>query len=277
MAFEVVTIADRISQYPDRRRLTKEDGSSELVTVAAEEGSVSAEGTEWGAAYANDLETRIDAETQLLEGNFGTVETTTTASKAYAIGDCLVLNGQYYKVIAAISQGATLVVGTNIAVHSVSAINSKMLGIKTYVGEDKLLHFVDGTGADSALNFSSIKVRHLVTCNSSAGSGTWYWYRKLLPSPEVNICSNGTTVNNYSHPSNLNIGPILFVTRNDASGIWTLKNRLNYPLTVTPNGGTAFTVAAGAYFTNFNDNAVFTAEYVSQNLDELRDICTNIT
>lgn len=126
MAFKVVTIADRISQYPDRRRLTKEDGSSELVTVAAEEGTVSAEGTEWGAAYANDLETRIDAETHLLEGNFGTVETTTTASKAYAIGDCLVLNGQYYKVIAAISKGATLVVGTNIAVHSVSAINSSL-------------------------------------------------------------------------------------------------------------------------------------------------------
>lgn len=131
MAFKVVTIADRISQYPDRRRLTKEDGSSELVTVAAEEGTVSAEGTEWGAAYANDLETRIDAETHLLEGNFGTVETTTTASKAYAVGQCLTLNGQLYKVIAAISKGATLVVGTNIAVHSVSAINNNLTANNT--------------------------------------------------------------------------------------------------------------------------------------------------
>lgn len=152
MAFKVVTIADRISQYPDRRRLTKEDGSSELVTVAAEEGSVSAEGTEWGAAYANDLETRIDAETHLLESNFGIVETTITASKAYAVGQCLILNGQLYKVIAPISVGSTLIIGTNIAVHSVSAINKN---INVYVGEDKKLHFVNGSGADSALPFKS--------------------------------------------------------------------------------------------------------------------------
>lgn len=170
MAFKVVTIADRISQYPDRRRLTKEDGSSELVTVAAEEGTVSAEGTEWGAAYANDLETRIDAETHLLEGNFGTVETTTTASKAYAVGQCLTLNGQLYKVIAAISKGATLVVGTNIAVHSVSAINSNLGSLQFKYEADRGYYRL--VGADTWLPFSSkIIIPELTGYRVNTGAG----------------------------------------------------------------------------------------------------------
>lgn len=59
MAFSLKTWVDRISEYPTRRTLTKEDGSTELVTVTREEGTVSQEGDAFNAETMNDLETRI--------------------------------------------------------------------------------------------------------------------------------------------------------------------------------------------------------------------------
>ncbi len=50
-----------------------------------------------------------------LAGNFATVQTSATASKAYAVGEYLVLNGKLYKVTAAIANGGTIAVGTNVS------------------------------------------------------------------------------------------------------------------------------------------------------------------
>ena len=47
-------------------------------------------------------------------GNFATVESSTTASRAYAIGEYLVLNNLLYRVTAAIASGGTITVGTNV-------------------------------------------------------------------------------------------------------------------------------------------------------------------
>ena len=47
-------------------------------------------------------------------GNFATVESSTTASKAYKIGEYLVLNNLLYRVTAAIASGGTITVGTNV-------------------------------------------------------------------------------------------------------------------------------------------------------------------
>ena len=62
MAFEKKTWTDRIAEYINRRLLTKEDGGTEIVTVAREEGTISQEGDAFSAANMNDLETRIDDE-----------------------------------------------------------------------------------------------------------------------------------------------------------------------------------------------------------------------
>lgn len=51
---------NRISEYPTRRTLTKEDGSTELVTVSRSEGTVSQEGDAFSADNMNDLEQRIE-------------------------------------------------------------------------------------------------------------------------------------------------------------------------------------------------------------------------
>lgn len=59
MAFSLKTWVNRISEYPNRRKLTHEDGSTELVTVARSEGQISAEGNAFSAKEMNDLENRI--------------------------------------------------------------------------------------------------------------------------------------------------------------------------------------------------------------------------
>lgn len=52
---------NRITEFPTRRELTKEDGSSEIVTVTRNEGTVSEEGDAFDADTMNNLEERIDA------------------------------------------------------------------------------------------------------------------------------------------------------------------------------------------------------------------------
>lgn len=60
MAFVKKTWKDRIAEFPTRRRLTKSNGDSELVTVAREEGTLSQEGDAFSAENMNDLESRVD-------------------------------------------------------------------------------------------------------------------------------------------------------------------------------------------------------------------------
>lgn len=62
MAFQEKTWKDRITEFPTRRTLTKSDGSTELVTVARAEGTVSQEGDSFSAENMNNLETRIGNE-----------------------------------------------------------------------------------------------------------------------------------------------------------------------------------------------------------------------
>lgn len=52
---------NRITEFPTRRILTKEDGNMEIVTVARNEGTVSEEGDAFDADTMNNLEERIDA------------------------------------------------------------------------------------------------------------------------------------------------------------------------------------------------------------------------
>lgn len=74
MAFVKKTWKDRIAEFPTRRRLTKEDNTSELVTVAREEGTLSQEGDAFSAENMNDLESRIDAEFTEVNGNLNEIE-----------------------------------------------------------------------------------------------------------------------------------------------------------------------------------------------------------
>lgn len=59
MSFVKKEWKDRIAEYINRRRLTHEDGSTELVEVARDEGNISQEGDAFNAETMNDLEERI--------------------------------------------------------------------------------------------------------------------------------------------------------------------------------------------------------------------------
>ena len=59
MSYVQKTWEDRVSEYPTRRVLTKEDGSTELVDVARAEGNITKEGDPFSAENMNDLEQRI--------------------------------------------------------------------------------------------------------------------------------------------------------------------------------------------------------------------------
>lgn len=61
MGFTKKTWKNRIAEYINRRLLTMENGSTELVTVARDEGTISQEGDAFNAANMNDLEDRIEA------------------------------------------------------------------------------------------------------------------------------------------------------------------------------------------------------------------------
>lgn len=61
MGFTKKTWKNRIAEYINRRLITMEDGSTSLVTVARDEGTISQEGDAFNAVNMNDLEDRIEA------------------------------------------------------------------------------------------------------------------------------------------------------------------------------------------------------------------------
>lgn len=62
MAFQKKVWSDRVAEFINRRILTKTDGTTEIVTVARSEGTISAEGDGFNAKNMNDLEQRIEDE-----------------------------------------------------------------------------------------------------------------------------------------------------------------------------------------------------------------------
>ena len=89
MAFVKKTWKDRIAEFPTRRRLTKEDNTSELVTVAREEGTLSQEGDAFSAENMNDLENRIDAEFTALNGKLNIIASDKNESAHWTVYELL--------------------------------------------------------------------------------------------------------------------------------------------------------------------------------------------
>ena len=89
-----------------------------------------------------------------LAGNFATVQTSATASKAYAVGDYLVLNGLFYKVTAAIANGGTISVGTNVTLANVgrqlSNLNDSLHTTNGYIYSGSLPNNTDFNNVTTA-------------------------------------------------------------------------------------------------------------------------------
>lgn len=81
MAFNKKTWKDRVAEFINRRLLTKEDGSTDLVTVARSEGTISVEGDAFNAETMNDLEDRVEAAFNELNTNLVSATNITTSGK----------------------------------------------------------------------------------------------------------------------------------------------------------------------------------------------------
>lgn len=154
MAFAKKTWKDRIAEFPTRRRLTKEDNTSELVTVAREEGTLSQEGDAFSAENMNDLESRIDAEFTEVNGKLD------TATEAIVHDN---ITGIFtYTKIGHMCIGCGTLITTN-DIYAYSAIVSNLP--QTYTGNPYPGAFVaeDNTYNDFYINGSAIVNRKPVS------------------------------------------------------------------------------------------------------------------
>lgn len=138
MGFTKKTWKNRIAEYINRRLITMEDGNTNLVTVARDEGTISQEGDAFNAANMNDLEDRIEAG------------------------------------FADVSQSLT--------------------NVRTYVGEDGKLHFVDSAGADSVLPFKKYEDGYNAGQSAGYNAGYTAGQSELQPGAPVAIAF----ANNYN-------------------------------------------------------------------------------
>jgi len=81
--------------------------------IWADAGPVSVE-------YTADTKAYIDSQTRATRSLIAGIETTMTASRAYAVGDLLIVGDTLYKAAASIASGATLTPGTNVTPTTVA-------------------------------------------------------------------------------------------------------------------------------------------------------------
>lgn len=99
--------------------------------------------------------------------DIATVEPTNVASRAYNVGELVYVNGNLYKVITAISGGATFTVGTNIQSTNVS---NRVKEVEDKVDTPKLVATVYGNGVKT---FAQL-LNELFTAYGSSGLSLKY-------------------------------------------------------------------------------------------------------
>ena len=99
--------------------------------------------------------------------NIAYIETSSTASQAYAVGDYLVYNGQLYVVTAAISSGQTLTVGTNISATTVgselTALNKGLMPYPDYANGVEITSLFPSDPRSTTTNSFTLPVNALIS------------------------------------------------------------------------------------------------------------------
>ena len=114
-------------------------------------------GGQWGQitgtlSNQTDLQTALSAKANA--STLATVETGTSASRAYSAGDYLVYNGVLYEVTTAISSGQTLTPGTNISATTVGdELTSLNNGLTSLI---KSMNYTATTRADGLVSLPGI-------------------------------------------------------------------------------------------------------------------------
>jgi len=107
-------------------------------------------------------------------GNLATIESS-PATAAHAVGEYIVYDGQLYEVIAAITTGQTLTVGTNIAVTSV----------------DKMLQYTEVAGVQTNVQFHLPNYAHEVYLDCRFPAGQHLNFYALFPATDYTRIDSG--------------------------------------------------------------------------------------
>ena len=91
---------NRTTEFPTRRTLMKEDGSSEIVTVTRNEGTVSEEGDAFDADTMNNLEERIDAGFAELNGKLNMFGNLNVKSTNNGTLPNIIQKNRFYLIVA---------------------------------------------------------------------------------------------------------------------------------------------------------------------------------
>jgi hypothetical protein len=173
--------------------------------------------------------------------SIATVETTTTASRAYAVGDYLLYEGQLYKVKRAISRNGTLVIGTNIEAITVADVMQKLdIFTDTVRNATTLSTYVKGKvikyGQVCMLNIAwdTTKTKNYFAVNSD------YVIMGILPNgfrPNVNYDYTtiltyqlqifGTAVISHETDSTKNFNAYIFIDHDGNIRIWFGGKQIN--------------------------------------------------
>ena len=118
-------------------QLSAAEKAADIVYIITDDNAVSADDVDYDNASsgltATDVQEAVDelAEEKANQAQLAYVETGTTASRNYAIGEYLCWNGLLYRAKTAISSGAAFTVGTNIADTVNGATNEMILQVQT--------------------------------------------------------------------------------------------------------------------------------------------------
>lgn len=104
-------------------------------------------------AYSSGVTVKAKIDTKADKTDIATVESGTTASRAYSVGELVYVGGTLYRVKTAIASGATFTVGTNVEATSVS----NMLLKKTVYGSGRITF----TNGQRTLNLSLLTGRQI--------------------------------------------------------------------------------------------------------------------
>ena len=193
---------DRITEFPTRRQLAivSEADSGMTVDVSRAEGLVSQEGDAYSAANMNGLEQRIKASFDNVDSDVNGVKSSVNAAGNNISGLTTRMGTAENNISGLASRMGT-------AESNITKINGDLSKVKVYVGSDEKLHFVDRTGADTALPFSpfngcvvtinytlSVTTRGGEPLTSTSGSV------QLTISKEGAIVSNTSEINTGNSP-----------------------------------------------------------------------------
>lgn len=196
MAYQKKQWKNRVSDYPTRRLITPVgQGDAFVAEIERNEGTITEEGDPFNAATMNDLENRIEAGIGAGSAPIAPEEASSTASRAYSVNQFLIYDGKFYKVIATIQQGATLVPGTNIQEDTVGAELTAQ--ITTNNTQNNSINGLNGQLIYGGTKFYFDYKNGKWGWNSSAGRGadTFHPFSRIQQIRVADVITTGTSEN----------------------------------------------------------------------------------